>query len=269
MADKILEEIIQKHDIAESYISIFFAGVDFMIYLYIIFNFGCDFSAKCSHRHKLSILIILDLLFRISILYSSSFVYSFVNEVIKTLFASIEFYIMLSLINLIFTDKNNESYLESSEIQFPFLSTIVFFILAISLNISKKLSLVQYILAIAAIVIYGFYFSGKFDLFLQNIEKKNSEFSGKICLHNLLLFIPLYLIINYILKIISLLVENKLYCSYMEMACDIFKEVGRYLAFFLVINIFSLFIKYMSGEDYENNYNSNRREVNITSISSS
>ena len=41
----------------------------------------------------------------------------------------------------------------------------------------------------------------------------------------------LYFVIHYFLKIIVFLVENLLYISYIEMASDLFKEVGKYLCF--------------------------------------
>jgi hypothetical protein len=269
MNDTILEEIIQKHDSAEAFISLFFLGIDSITYLIILCLFGCDFNKKLfSHRQKLSLLILLDALFRIIHLYIISFVYSLVKEIIITVFATFQFYLIIILLNQIFTDKNNERFLESLELKFPFLSTIFFFIFAIVLDISKIFSLVQYICAISSIILYAYYVGGKVDLFLKNIEKKNPNFGYRNFSYNLTLFTALYFIIHYFLKIISLMIENTLYSSYMEMICDIFKEVGRYLVFTLVIIIYYLFNKYIKEEDYDYANNSNQGVVNISSVSS-
>jgi len=72
-----------------------------------------------------------------------------------------------------------------------------------------------------------------------------------------------------------LFAENPLYCSYIEMAYDVFKEVGKYLVFTFLICIYYLFNKYIKNEDYEipneahNNDNNNigleEEEVQIKS----
>ena len=50
----------------------------------------------------------------------------------------------------------------------------------------------------------------------------------------------------------------------MEMACDIFKEVGKYLSFNLVISTFYLHNKYVKDEDFGFESDSqNQSKVNI------
>ena len=50
----------------------------------------------------------------------------------------------------------------------------------------------------------------------------------------------------------------------MEMACDIFKEVGKYLSFNLVISAFYLHNKYVNDEDFGYESDSqNQSKVNI------
>ena len=138
-------------------------------------------------------------------------------------------------------------------------------------NISKLFSLIQYFCAISAILLFKYYANTKIDLFLINIKKKNLNFVGHNITNNITLFIQIYFIIYYFLKIISLIIENKLYCSYMEMLCDIFKEVGKYLTFTLIIYLYYLFNKYIKEEENSNESNShpNQREVNISNVSSS
>ena len=60
-----------------------------------------------------------------------------------------------------------------------------------------------------------------------------------------------------------LFVENPLYCSYIEMACDVFKEVGKYLVFIFLICIYYLFNKYIKNEDYEITNETHKDDNNI------
>lgn len=270
MNQQILDEIVDKHDTAEAFIALFFAGFDGLTYCIILCIFGCDFNKKfLSHRQKLSLLIILDAIFRIINLYITSFKYSLINEIFFTLFATGQFYVILILLNQIFTDKNNESLLDSLAIKFPFLTSIAFFIFTFTLNISKIISIFQYIGAIIAILAYVYYVGGKIELFLNNVEKKCPSFLGHNFAHNLPVFIGIYLIIYYIMKLLGLFITNLLYISYLEMFGDIFKEVGKYLVFCLVISIYYLFNKYIKEEDYTTANDSNQGSVNISSVGSS
>ncbi len=268
MNSKILSEIIEKHDTADSLISLFFALIDMIIYIIILFIFGCEFNKKFfSHRQKLSLLLILDAVLRIINLYITTFIYSVLKEIIITLIVTLQFYLMILLLNQIFTDKNNESLLESLEIKYPFLTSVAFFFLSFILNFSKAISFFKYILAIIALLGYGYYIDIKVNLFLKNVEKKNPYFPGQRFTSNITQYIIIYFVIYYILKIFGLFIEDKLYFSYMEMACDVFKEVGKYLSFCLVISIYYLFNKYIKEEDYDFANSSNQGAVNITSIS--
>ena len=74
----------------------------------------------------------------------------------------------------------------------------------------------------------------KIELFLSNISKKNPSFIGENFMNNLPFFISIYFILNYGFELCSLLVDHKLYASYMIMLCKIFKEVGKYLVFLLL-----------------------------------
>ena len=267
--NKIVEEISQKHELADIFISLFFASLDILLYLVIICMFGCDFTAKFfTHRRKLSLLIILDACIRIINLYITSFIYSLNREIFFTAFSTFQFFLILTILNQIFQD-NNISELETAEIKLPFLTSIFFFIFAITLNNSKLVSLIQYTLAIIAILAYTYYIKGNIYTFLSSIRKKKENFEAKNFIYNLPLFIMLYFIIYYFLKIVALLIENKLYCSYMEMACDLFKEVGKYLCFSMVITIYYLYNKYIKREDYEYDSDVNQGSVKIISISSS
>ena len=267
MNSEIISEIIEKHETADSFVSLFFALIDMIIYIVILFIFGCEFNKKFfSHRQKLSLLLILDVVLRIINLYINTFIYSLLKELFINLIVTLQFYLMILLLNQIFTDKNNENLLESLEIKDPFLTSVAFFMLAFILNISKIISFIKYIFAIIAILGYGYYISIKIDLFLINVEKKNPYYYGQIFASNMPQFIIIYFILYYIFKILILFIKNKLYISYMEMASDIFKEVGKYLSFCLVITTYYLFNKYIKEEDYHFANSSNQGDDNISSI---
>ena len=73
--------------------------------------------------------------------------------------------------------------------------------------------------------------------------------------------IALYIIILTFWRLLFLL-ENKLYLSYMEISCDIFKEFGKYLSVFIwPISLYYLFSKYIKEDDYDLSKDSNQKTV--------
>ena len=268
MNTRIYKEIVQKHDTAESFLSLFFFFIDAIIYILMLYIFGCEIKKKFfAHRQKLSLLIILDALLRIIKIYITSFIYSLTKEILITFFVTLQFYLIISLLNEIFTDKNMESLLESLEIKKIYLASAFFFMFAIVIN-DAKVSLVQYILAIIALLGYGYYLGSKIQIFLNIIEKKNNpNYIGRRFTSSVCSFIVIYLIMFYVLKIFRVLVENQLYCSYIEMGSDIFKEVGKYLSFAFIIAIYYLYNKYIKEEDYDRANSNIQGVVNISSVS--
>ena len=264
MDSDIEDEIVQKHDQAEAFISLFFAGVDAIIYIIVLSLFGCQFRNLFSQKQKISFLILVDAIMRIVNLYTTSFIYSFPKDLCLTIFATCQFFLIINILNQTYTDKSNPNFMNNSGITYKPLCTILFFVLTMKCNISKMISLVQYILAIIALIAFGVSVMHKNTLFLLGIQKKTQNFSCKNFVSNIPLFIIFYFFLNYVLKILGLLVENPLYCSYMEMACDIFKEVGKYLSFNLVISAFYLHNKYVKDEDFGFESDSqNQSKVNI------
>ena len=263
--ERIYREIVQKHNAAEALISLFFAIIDIITYLIILYIFGSGFKKKLfSHREKLSLLIILDALLRIINLYITSFIYSLIKEIFISLVVTLQFHLMIILLNEIFTDKNMDM-LDSPYIKYPYLSCAVFFIFVIKIDDVIFLSIIQYVLAIIALLAYSYYISTKILLFLNNVSKKNPNFAGRSQIANLSSFIVIYFIIYYVLKLFGLFLKNKLYCSYMEMGSDIFKEVGKYLSFALVIAIYYLFNKYIKEDDYDFTNSTTQNAVKIMS----
>jgi hypothetical protein len=264
--DRIYREIVQKHNAAEALISLFFAIIDIISYLIILYIFGSGFKQKLfSHREKLSLLIILDALLRIINLYIASFIYSLLKEIFISLIVTLQFYLIIILLNEIFTDKNLENMLDSPDIKYPYYSCAVFFTFVIKIDNVRFLSLIQYVFAIIALLAYTYYINTKILLFLNNVAKENPNYLGRNYIPNLSSFIVIYFIIYYVLKIFGLLLENKLYYSYMEMGSDIFKEVGKYLSFALLITIYYLYNKYIKEEEYDFTDSTSQTTVKIMS----
>ena len=136
----------------------------------MFFSWGCN--RQClSHRQKL-LIIILDTIFRINYLYITSFVYSLTIEIVYTNVAYFQFYIILtSLIKSNFLNKNFDNRLDTPEIKYPFLTSILFFCFWISLNISKLVSLIQHVFALIACLMYAIAFLGKIQIFMAYFKK--------------------------------------------------------------------------------------------------
>ena len=247
-------EIKEKHNQADVFISLFFAGLDAVCYLIIITLFGCEFKLN-SPKQKLSLLIILDAVLRIINMYTDEYSKYWLKEMFLSTFSTIQFYVILSCLNQIFTDKGNDNSLENDlEIKNKTLITCIFFALVFSfkglLLYYRLLSALQYICIIASVYIFSKYIGTKIEIFLSNITKKHSSFIGENFMNNLPFFITIYFILNYSFELISLLIVHKLYASYMIMLCKIFKEVGKYLIFLLLIIINHSFNKYIQNYDF-------------------
>ena len=237
------EEIMRNHNQADAFISLFFAGLDAVCYVIILTLFGCDFNSFKSIKQKLSLLIVLDAVLRIINMYTDEYSKYFIKEVFFSLFSTIQFSIIISCLNQIFTDKCIDHSLESDlEIRNQNLFSILFFILVFSFKgifqTYKLISTLQYICIIIGIYILSKYIGGKVEIYLANVVKKDSSFGGE----------------NFI----------NIYASYMIMLCKIFKEVGKYLVFLLLISIYHTFNKYMVEDDFgfSNNNANNPNNVN-------
>lgn len=244
------EEITQSHDKADVIISLFFATVDIIVYITILILFGWEFKEMFSHEQKLCFIIMFDAILRLINLYTNSFVYSLSKELITTILSTFQFFLILNSLNQVFTYKNNPNFSQNSGINNQILFAIIFFFSSIILKFSKIVSLLQYIFAIIALFTFWYYIKNKIQLFLDGIGKKNPSFNSHIFTLKLPYFILLYFFIHYILKILSLFINDSLYLSYIQMGYDVFKEVGKYLVFGLMICIYYLFSKYINEEDY-------------------
>lgn len=251
------EEIMQNHNQAEAFISLFFAGLDVITYIVILTLFGFEFKSLDTPKQKLTIFLLLDGILRIIKMYTDSYMQSFVREMVFSLIVTIQFYLSISILEQIFTDRSNESILINElRIQNKYLFSFIFFCLVFSFKgfmTSNYLSLLQYIFILISISVFYKYIANKIDLFLTYISKKNNQFQGKNFINNLPFFVFLYFTIFYILQLCGLMINNKLYESYMTMICTIFKEVGKYLNILLLIAILYSFNKYVKENEFSYN----------------
>ena len=249
------EEIKRNYNQAYVLISLFFAAIDTIFYIVIITLFKWNFTPFNYRKQKLSSLIFLDGVLRSFNMYTDEYSQYFIKELFFCLISTAEFYMIISCLNQIFTDKNVDNGLENDlKIRNEKAFTFVFFILIFSFKgifeTYKLLSTLQYICSIIGIYILFKYIGGKIEIYLDIVKKKNSSFTGQNFVNNMPFFISIYLIVNSCLEMFSLLVENKLYSSYMNMLCKLFKEVGKYLIFILLIIIYHIFNKYIIENDY-------------------
>jgi len=250
MDSDIEEEIIQKHNHAEVLISSFFAAVDIIAYMVILVQFGCGFKRSCSLTHKFYGLILLDGVIRIINLEITSFVYSLPKEILMSIFATIQFYLILNIISTIYEDKNNQNFAGGDMgIRDKHILVGIFFFCSVVFIFSKIVSLIQYIGCIICVCGFAYYINNKTFLFLEGVSKKRQNFSSRYFIQNGILFTSMYFLIHYGIKILSLFVENPLYTSYIQMAYDVFKEIGKYIAFTFVYTIYYLYDKYIYSED--------------------
>ena len=255
MESLIDEEIMDNHNKADAFISLFFLGLDAIAYIVSFTIFSCDFKSLDSPKQKIYLFILLDGLSRLICIYTDAYRKTFVQETTFTLISSIQFHLSISMLEQIFTDQRNDSYMANElQIRNKNLFSFLFFCLVFSfkgiLPSHGLLSSIQFICIFISISIFYKYMNNKIELYLTNVQKNNSQFTGRNFINNLPFFIFIYLGINYILQLSQLMLANKLYESYMTMICIIFKEVGKYLVVLLMIMIFNTFNKYVKTNEH-------------------
>ena len=251
METKIINEIMEKHLKADATISLFFIGLDTLFYILILLLIGCGFKNFFSPKQMLSQVLLLDVLLRIFTLYFNKFEYELLNEVVFSFFSTLQFFYLNTILKKMFKDDYYDGR-ESIEIKYPFLFSLVFLILTFSFKLPKIVSIVQYGIGILAVMAYAYYIQSRVSLFIHNLERKRFDISCKNISLNITYLIALYFIIFQALKICTLFIEHKLYYSYMLMACDIFKEGGKFLLFGLMIILVNSFNKFIKDEEGDN-----------------
>ena len=252
--------IIDNNIEAGIFLSLFLLALDIIIFIVIFNLFFFDFKKLSSPIQKLFLFLILDGISRLIRIYINTLRKRFLQELISSSIAAIQFHLSLSMLEQVFTDQRNDSYMIGElQIRNKNLFSFLFFCLTFSfkglLSSYGLLSSIQYIVIFVSISIFYKYINNKIDIYLTNIQKNNSQFTSKNLIINIPFFVFIYLGINYILKLFGLVFENKLYESYMSMICTIFKEVGKYLVIILMILIYNAFNKYVIKTS-EHTYNS-------------
>jgi hypothetical protein len=257
MNTKIDEELLDNNNTAESFISLFFLGLDAVAYIIIFTLFNCEFKNLRNPKQKLYFYIILDGFSRLVKIYTKEYKRSFVQEATFDLIATIQFYLSLDMLNQVFTDQKNDDFMRNElQIKNKGLFSILFFCFVFSfkgiLSSYKLLCTIQLICIFISTPIFYKFLSNKIDIFLTNIQRNNSQFVNKNFINNFPFFILIYLGINYTIELFGLMIDNELYESYVSMICIIFKEVGKVLLFLLLIFIYNTFNKYVKtgGTEY-------------------
>ena len=226
--------------------------MDFIFYILILTYLGCRFKSFFIPKQMLSNIILVDILIRLLYIYFNSFEYILLNEIYFTCLSTVQFFLLNNKIKKMFKDEYYDGT-ASLEIQSPFLLSLIFFFLTFTFNLSKSLSIIQYILSIFAIISYAYYIQSRIYLLLNNMEKKRVETTCKKMSINSVYLIAFYFIIFYILKMCNLFIENKLYYSYILLGGDIFKEVSKFLLFGSMILLIKSFNRLTKEDDEEEN----------------
>ena len=251
MEARIINEIMEKHLKADATISLFFIGLDTLFYILILLLIGCGFRNFFSPKQMLSQVLLLDVLLRIFSLYFNKFEYELLNELVFSCFSTVQFFYLNTILKKMFKDDYYDGR-ESIEIKHPFLFSLAFLFLTFTLKVPKMVSIIQYSIGIIAVMAYAYYIQSRVSLFINNLERKRFDISCKNMSLNMTYLVALYFIIFQALKICTLFIEHKLYYSYMLMACDIFKEGGKFLLFGLMMILINSFNKYIKDEEGEN-----------------
>ena len=251
MEARIINEIMEKHLKADATISLFFIGLDTLFYILILLLIGCGFRNFFSPKQMLSQVLLFDVLLRIFSLYFNKFEYELLNELVFSCFSTLQFFYLNTILKKMFKDDYYDGR-ESIEIKHPFLFSLAFLFLTFTLKVPKMVSIIQYSIGIVAVMAYAYYIQSRVSLFINNLERKRFDISCKNISLNMTYLVALYFIIFQALKICTLFIEHKLYYSYMLMACDIFKEGGKFLLFGLMMILVNSFNKYIKDEEGEN-----------------
>ena len=94
MEDFIEEEIRKNHNEADAFISLFFAFLDSLYYITIIFIFGYEFKSFSYPKEKLSLLIIIDAILRIIHIFTDDYSKRWFKEFFLSFLATRQFYII-------------------------------------------------------------------------------------------------------------------------------------------------------------------------------
>ena len=101
------KEIKENHNTANSLLSLFFLGLDAIIYIILFTLFNCDLKNLSSAKQRLYYILTLDGFMRLIGIYLDVYNINIVQETTFTLIATLQFYLSLSILDLVFSDPRN------------------------------------------------------------------------------------------------------------------------------------------------------------------
>ncbi len=236
------QEIEKNHREAFKIIQFFFSSVD------ILFIFVFLYLAKFNINpiSKLIYVMLIDILQRLTELITYSFKNSFFKEFFLSLFGSCQFFFIISHYNNTLKYLNNNNSQNESENIVYIMQTIVFYLVIFpfeKFNDSNKYYIYKYI-----IIIICLYFLFKYIInnYKKHLEIVSYKIQQNIFINSILVNMPILsyysIIIKCVLKLIKLLLSNKLYLSYLDMSIIVFNETFKYAIYLLLTTLLYILV---------------------------
>lgn len=259
------KENYDKFNILHSYCYIVF---DFLSYIIISFIIKSKNNAISLVKYKLYILLLVDIIYRISFIKTYFLLTSISKELLLTLLSSCQFYLILSFLEDVCKKVDFGQNFDDFEKLYPFKRSIYFFFIIFSYEnfangFIKTIFLIENLVILGGLFkIYGLLRNKVYEitLVLANIKQKN-EFIFLIKFQTINPFI--FLSFCYILNIIGIFIDNPINLFYLNIIMIIIKEVGKYFIFILFGFIIYSLKKYLFNEEKSNDFNSLGDKVEI------
>lgn len=237
-------ENYKKIDISLSYILIF---INFLFYIIISIIVKSKNKYIILLKYKLFILFIVDIIYRISYLKTYFFLISLSKELIFSLLVSAEFFIILNFLDEVpkKLQLSREENDKNSENLDPFHTSTIFFFFIFSYDkfthgFTNIIFLIENLAIIGGVFkLYGHLRNKVLEIILiiktkiNNDNKKTINNIIESILINPLIFFSLY----YIMKIVTIFIENEVILVYINIVSLFFKELSKYLIFVLLTAI--------------------------------
>ena len=245
MKYKIIEQQIdQKHKDAFIIVQYFFSGFNILSILFLLFLSKFNFKKYI----KLLCLMILDIILRFLKLTKYYVDKSLKSQILFSFISSIEFFLIISIINKVFKNANVYKKDRSKICQRILLTIIYCFIIfpynKFILKYGKYLFISNIIINLIFINILNYYLKVKLKVFFKKIKEKEER--------NRFIFIIIDLLPNlisisfslyYFGKFLYFYIENKLYISYLGAILITIKEIGKYSIYLFLGCLLYLFEK--------------------------
>lgn len=259
--DYIDQTIDENHRIAYRIIHFFFSCTDFFYIFLFLFIYRCNVTPIL---HVFSIMSF-DVLVRIVELSAYFTKNSFSKEILLSLLASIQFYLVISYIDKSFMNSTfsiNQNGIATVEyVLFTFSFGMIIFPFEIFMFYGSNLFWIfKFVFIFISIYLFNTFMMNKFKDFLLSLSEKAHQ---NIILLSIIQKMPGLAFYSFssicFVKMIRLTMLNKLYISYLEMALISLKETGKY-ALFILLGAMSLVAE--SDQEFNRN-NENKFGVSV------